>query len=388
MPSINPEDALTVVTPKKRLDAMIDDARNQMTICNACRYCEGYCAVFPAMELKRSFEDGDLLYMANLCFECRACYYACPYTPPHEYAINLPQVFSQIRVETYQQYTGAALLWRLFFGDKLRLAATGALLIGLFFVLTLGYTGSEDLFGMHRGEGAFYEVIPYYAMLIPALALSALWLVSLASGGLRFWRAVEGDIGSLFDFGAFIKATKDAAGLNYLRGGGDGCDYPDEHKSMARRWYHQALVAGVMLDLASTTLAAISDHFLDSAAPYAFLSPVVLLGTVGGILVVAGAAGLLSLKMRADRDPSEPSMLSMDHAFLALLLATSITGLLLLALRETGAMGSLLAVHLAIVALLFLTLPYGKFAHVVYRYAALIKNARDQRDAEPQPAGH
>ena len=27
----------------------------QMSICNACRYCEGYCAVFPAMELRRTF---------------------------------------------------------------------------------------------------------------------------------------------------------------------------------------------------------------------------------------------------------------------------------------------------------------------------------------------
>jgi citrate/tricarballylate utilization protein len=23
------------------------EARRQMEICNACRYCEGYCAVFP-----------------------------------------------------------------------------------------------------------------------------------------------------------------------------------------------------------------------------------------------------------------------------------------------------------------------------------------------------
>ena len=29
-----------------------------MTICNACRYCEGYCAVFPAMEKRLTFSDG------------------------------------------------------------------------------------------------------------------------------------------------------------------------------------------------------------------------------------------------------------------------------------------------------------------------------------------
>ena len=74
-------------------------------------------------------------------------------------------------------------------------------------------------------------------------------------------------------------------------------------------------------------------------------------------------------------------MLGLDYAFLWLLVVTSATGLLLLALRDTDAMGAVLAVHLGVVALLFLTLPYGKFAHVAYRYAALVKNAREQREA-------
>ena len=72
-------------------------------------------------------------------------------------------------------------------------------------------------------------------------------------------------------------------------------------------------------------------------------------------------------------------MASMDVAFLLLLFLTSLTGLLLLALRETAAMGVLLVVHLAMVAGLFLTAPYGKFAHVVYRYAALVRYAIEQR---------
>ena len=31
------------------------EAARLMTICNACRYCEGLCAVFPAMEMRRTF---------------------------------------------------------------------------------------------------------------------------------------------------------------------------------------------------------------------------------------------------------------------------------------------------------------------------------------------
>ncbi|MBV8868009.1 MAG: CitB family transcriptional regulator, partial [Acetobacteraceae bacterium] len=59
----------------------VREARREMEVCNACRYCEGFCAVFPAMELRREFSSGDLSYLANLCHNCRGCYYACQYAP-------------------------------------------------------------------------------------------------------------------------------------------------------------------------------------------------------------------------------------------------------------------------------------------------------------------
>jgi citrate/tricarballylate utilization protein len=74
-------------------------------------------------------------------------------------------------------------------------------------------------------------------------------------------------------------------------------------------------------------------------------------------------------------------MLTMDVAFLAVLGLTSVSGLVLMILRATPAMGILLAIHLGLVAAMFLTLPYGKFAHIVYRYAALIRNALEQARA-------
>ena len=69
----------------------------------------------------------------------------------------------------------------------------------------------------------------------------------------------------------------------------------------------------------------------------------------------------------------------MDRGFIALLLLTSASGLALLVWRETGAMPLLLAVHLGIVMAFFLTLPYGKFAHGVFRCAALLKWSIEKR---------
>jgi citrate/tricarballylate utilization protein len=43
------------------------EAARMLTICNACRYCEGFCAVFPAMTRRLSFDKADVHYLANLC---------------------------------------------------------------------------------------------------------------------------------------------------------------------------------------------------------------------------------------------------------------------------------------------------------------------------------
>jgi citrate/tricarballylate utilization protein len=69
----------------------------------------------------------------------------------------------------------------------------------------------------------------------------------------------------------------------------------------------------------------------------------------------------------------------MDYVFLVLLDAVNITGMLLLALRDTAAMGTLLVVHLATVFTLYFAIPYSKFAHFVYRYAALVQDRLEAR---------
>ena len=69
----------------------------------------------------------------------------------------------------------------------------------------------------------------------------------------------------------------------------------------------------------------------------------------------------------------------MDSAFIVILFLISASGLLLLAYRDSVAMASLLAVHLGFVMGFFLTMPYGKFAHGLYRVAALLKNSIEKR---------
>ncbi|MPM96273.1 hypothetical protein SDC9_143431 [bioreactor metagenome] len=75
----------------------------------------------------------------------------------------------------------------------------------------------------------------------------------------------------------------------------------------------------------------------------------------------------------------------MDLGFIALLFLVALTGLALWLLRGTPAMALLLCAHLGAVMALFLTLPYGKFAHGVFRTASLLRHATEKR--QPNPIG-
>lgn len=67
-------------------------------------------------------------------------------------------------------------------------------------------------------------------------------------------------------------------------------------------------------------------------------------------------------------------MLSLDYAFIGMLVLSSLSGLVLWLYSETPAMPALLLVHLGFLFGLYATAPYGKFAHAVYRFTALALN--------------
>jgi citrate/tricarballylate utilization protein len=105
----------------------------------------------------------------------------------------------------------------------------------------------------------------------------------------------------------------------------------------------------------------------------------VVLGTIGGLGLLTGPAGLLLLKARRDQVLIDPASAGMDTAFMVMLFLTSLTGLALLVCRDTATMGPLLALHLGVVFALFITLPYGKFVHGIYRFTALVRYARERQ---------
>lgn len=372
----------TASTTDRHATDALAEADRLMTVCNSCRYCEGLCAVFPAMEMRRAFADGDLNYLANLCHNCGACYYDCQFSPPHEFHVNVPAVLAQVRRDSYAQYAWPRALAPLFERNGLWIASALALGVAGFIV---GFAVANDpaaVWAAGAEPGAFYRLMPHNAMAALFGAAFAYMLLAMTMGAVAFWRDGGGSTPHLAGPLSVARGGHDAARLTYLHGGGGGCMSESEQPEDRRRVFHHLTFYGFALCLASTSTATLYHYLLAREAPYPWWDLPVVLGTVGGIGLVIGTAGLMHAKLRQNPDLRDGSRSGMDAAFTLMLWLTAATGLLLLGLRATPALGLLLAVHLGVVLALFLTMPYSKFVHGLYRGLALVRYAGERRAAE------
>jgi citrate/tricarballylate utilization protein len=369
------------------------EVARQMQICNACRYCEGFCAVFPAMTRRLDFSKDDIHYLANLCHNCGACLHACQYAPPHEFAVNLPKALAQVRVQTYADYAWPAPLGALYQRNGLTVALALAGGIALFLCMVLWLRGTL----WHAPlAGNFYAIFPHNLLATMFGSVFGAAVLALGIGIAKFWKNQAskpdfkekiGNVSVKWSQAAnkiIADARKEAAlsalKLSYLDGGhGLGCNNDDDAWTHWRRRFHHLTTLGFALCFASTSSATLMHYALALQAPYAWLSLPVILGTAGGIGLLVGPAGLFWLKLRRHPQHGDAAQNPMDYGFIALLFFTSLTGLALLVWRDTGAMALLLAVHLGVVMALFITMPYGKMAHGFYRCAALLKFAIEKR---------
>jgi len=360
------------------------EAARMVGICNSCRYCEGYCAVFPSIERRLAFDEPTLDYLANLCHNCGACLYACQYAPPHQFAVNIPRVLAEVRSESYQRHAWPAAFGALYRRQGATFAVALAASLAFVVLLIMAISGADALLQAPRPAQSFYGVLPHEAMVALFGAAFGFAIVALAFSARKFHASLGA--GAL----APLRGAASAATLRNLEGGGEGCyerSGLDHRPSGARRVFHHLTFYGFLACFASTSLATVQHYAMHWTAPYPVLSWVVFLGTVGGIGLVVGPVGLLWGRSRRDPSLMDAAQAPLDRAFVANLLLVGITGLLLLAVRDTAAMPVTLAIHLGCVLAFFVTMPYGKFVHGLYRYLALSRYARESRDHEAQGSG-
>ncbi|MGB3069211.1 MAG: tricarballylate utilization 4Fe-4S protein TcuB [Ottowia sp.] len=353
--------------PIRALTESESEVARVMQICNACRYCEGFCAVFPAMTRRLEFGKSDINYLANLCHNCGACLHACQYAPPHEFALNVPQAMAKVRLSTYTEYAWPPALGALYKRNGLTLALALSAGLSFFLMLTVALHGS--LWGVV--PGGFYAIFPHNLMVWLFAPIFLFAIGALGMGVWHFWRQEEPGPATAPAVG---EALQNVLSLKYLGGGhGDGCNNSDDAFSLLRRRFHHLTFYGFMLCFAATATATLYHYLLGWQAPYGMTSLPKLLGIGGGVSLVIGTMGLFWLNCRRHPLQQELSQRAMDLGFMALLFLTALSGLALMLARHTVGLPIALCVHLGCVMAFFATMPYGKFAHGFYRSAALLK---------------
>ncbi len=364
------------------------EVARQMQICNACRYCEGFCAVFPAMTRRLEFSQADAHYLANLCHNCGACLHSCQYAAPHEFAVNVPRAMAEVRGQTYIDYAWPPALGKLYQRNGLTLSVALAAALGLFLILAVALNGS--LWGVAPDSapgGNFYRIFPHNLLVSMFAPVFLFAILALGLGVRRFWREITpATTAAPVSSAAAAEAANAVMRLKYLDGGhGEGCNNEDDAFTLARRRFHHLTFYGFMLCFAATSVATLYHYVFNWVAPYELPSLPKLLGVVGGVSLMIGTAGLWHLNRRRDPQHGDLKQKPMDLGFIALLFLTSASGLALWLGRGTPALAILLCLHLGAVMALFATMPYSKFGHGIFRSAALLKHMIEKR--QPNPVG-
>jgi citrate/tricarballylate utilization protein len=133
-----------------------------------------------------------------------------------------------------------------------------------------------------------------------------------------------------------------------------------------RRRFRHMTFDGFALCIAATVVATLYRYVLHRDAPYAWYEVPMLLGLREESGSSSVRSSLRSRSLRSDGDTIDTQSRPMEFAFLTMLLLSGGTGMLFLAFRQSIAMPMLMAVHLGVVAALFVTMPYGKFVHGIF----------------------
>lgn len=359
-------------------DALIKEAGRQMTVCNACRYCEGFCPVWDVIEYRREFSKGDIEYMANLCHDCGQCFDVCPFTPPNEFSIDIPTILSEVRTHTYEEYATPAVA-SVLFDKRVRFSL---ILLGLSFSgLLVAYFlmgNPTRILDSFSGKGSFYEIFPNIFLDAAGTILALFFIVAWLASGLMFLKSSRNrDRVRIRDL---VHAAYDVLGEKWFKGGGAGCNYPErEERGSYRKFASHALVMyGFLLDLLATVSAFVEQDFLGIYPPYPVISVPVVSGLAGGLVIIAGVILFLYYDSKGG-NPRGKKMEGLDRIFLVTLLMTAVTGITLFTVRSTTFMGILLLIHLSFVGMLFISAPYGKFIHLVYRYLSIARYYQEKR---------
>ena len=344
--------------------------------CFQCATCSSVCdlstpnAVFPRRQmLWAQWGLGDRLLADPsiwLCHECADCSERCPRDA------RPSDVLKSARSLMIEEY-GAPRFMAKMVGNA---ATTWPLLFGLPVVFWALYIYLVNGFNVARLPLAYNEVVPNW-MIDSVFVPSALFAVIAAvSGARRAWAAWG------------VGSTREGT---LLQGLGAVASDILAHRSFStckvaktRRWSHLFLVLGFLGAFATTVSVATAEYGFSMELPLAQVNPIKVLGNLSAILLVLGVLGLIIKRMNTKELAGRSR--AFDSFFLVLVVLLVFSGIAAEGARYVLPAQVALAiyiVHLGMVMALFLTFPFSKFAHALYRTLALA-HERLTRTRRPQ----
>jgi len=144
---------------------------------------------------------------------------------------------------------------------------------------------------------------------------------------------------------------------------------------------HLGIMYGFLLLAIGTAIEIFMIYAMKTPLPLGQFTLPKLFGHVGFLALVAGL--LLVMKHRFGLDPNKRKNTYQDWYLLIVLLVVAVTGQLLELVRYSGSAGlafSIYFVHLVFVFSLIGYFPYSKFAHMFYRFVAILHAKYNGRD--------
>jgi quinone-modifying oxidoreductase subunit QmoC len=233
-------------------------------------------------------------------------------------------------------------------------------------LLGMGYYPVEAEQLLSQGEhGGFAAIAPHWLIYAIYFPIAGWVMLAAGIGGVRLWRMMGRGAKRRGSFmSGLIAVMMDIA----------------THKSFgeckakpSRRTPHLLLFWGFVGAAVTSGLLIVAIYIQKLPMPLPLWHPYKLLGNISAVLLVIG--GIQLIVNRYGRGRALVSSNAFDNFFLGLVAAVIITGVATEAVRLASMPTTAFVIytlHLGVVMALFLTFPYSKFAHMLYRALAQV----------------
>jgi quinone-modifying oxidoreductase, subunit QmoC len=233
-----------------------------------------------------------------------------------------------------------------------------------------GHAAAADSHGVQHVEGnetrlVYEELVPHPYIYVVFSTAFFLALGAVMVSAVKFWKLIgrSGDRKGSF-IGSFLPVLGEIA-LHKRFG---SCE-----TSSARKWAHFCVLWGFLGAAFASGLLVISLYVTKDPLPLEQTHPYKIIGNIAMVLLVVGGLWL-SINRLIDPGKTGASK-AYDMFFLSLVVLVIMTGALtqLAAFVFPPLVASIIYVlHLGSIVTLFLTVPFSKFAHMIYRTLAMV----------------